>query len=311
MDNSLNNRVTYGNENAATLTRQDVSYGVAAGAEATSPRTASVATLNFLDQLRYFYCEHVKGMLFLTLSLLFIFVVPIAFARPEKLRAMVSRYVKRSIDIVGAAVGLIVALPLFIVLPILIKLDSAGPVFYAQVRVGVDRRKRDRRCWQRSDMGDQRIRERRREDLMGKLFTVIKFRTMVQNAEKKCGPVWATQNDPRITKLGKILRKTRLDEIPQFINVLKGDMSLVGPRPERPTFVRDLSTKVYDYRGRLTVKPGLTGLAQIENGYDSSVATVTQKVRLDLEYIRNWSIWADVKILFKTMVVVLTGKGAC
>ena len=134
---------------------------------------------------------------------------------------------------------------------------------------------------------------------------------MVQNAEKKSGPVWAIKNDSRITRLGTFLRKTRLDEIPQFINVLKGDMSLVGPRPERPNFVRDLSEKVQDYSGRLAVKPGLTGLAQVENGYDTSLASVVRKVNLDLEYIRHRSIWADIKILSRTVMVVLTGKGAC
>jgi lipopolysaccharide/colanic/teichoic acid biosynthesis glycosyltransferase len=134
---------------------------------------------------------------------------------------------------------------------------------------------------------------------------------MVNDAEKKSGPVWASKNDPRITRLGNFLRKTRIDEIPQFFNVLKGDMSLVGPRPERPKFVKDLSTQVKDYTHRLEVKPGLTGLAQVENGYDSSIASVVKKVRYDIEYIRTWSVLADVKILLKTVVVVLTGKGAC
>jgi lipopolysaccharide/colanic/teichoic acid biosynthesis glycosyltransferase len=133
---------------------------------------------------------------------------------------------------------------------------------------------------------------------------------MVADAEKKCGPVWATRNDPRITRLGSILRKTRLDEIPQFINVLLGQMSLVGPRPERPVFVDELSSQVDGYHKRLEVRPGLTGLAQIENGYDSSVASVVRKVQYDLHYIQHWSIWQDVKILFRTVLVVITGKGA-
>jgi len=226
------------------------------------------------------------------------------------MKAVVNSFVKRSIDIIGAAVGLLLTLPLFIVLPMLIKLDSPGPAFYAQLRVGINRRKRDRRYRQRSDVTERRVRYRRRQNCQGKLFHVIKFRTMVRDAEKNCGPVWATENDFRITWLGKTLRKTRLDEIPQFINVLKGDMSLVGPRPERPNFVQDLSEKVEDYNGRLAVKPGLTGLAQVENGYDTSLASVAQKVNLDLEYIRHWSVWTDVKILFKTVVVVFTGKGA-
>ena len=145
---------------------------------------------------------------------------------------------------------------------------------------------------------------------MGRPIRVIKFRTMIADAEKKCGPVWATKNDPRITRLGNFLRKTRLDEVPQFINVLKGDMSLVGPRPERPVFVEDLCSKVENYDKRLQVKPGITGLAQVENGYDSSVTSVVRKVHYDLKYIQNWSLWSDVKILLKTVVVVVTGKGA-
>jgi lipopolysaccharide/colanic/teichoic acid biosynthesis glycosyltransferase len=154
------------------------------------------------------------------------------------------------------------------------------------------------------------VRDRRRGDLKGRPFNVIKFRTMVADAEKKCGPVWATQNDPRITRLGRFMRKTRLDEIPQFINILLGQMSLVGPRPERPVFVMELCSQVENYDKRLTVKPGLTGLAQIENGYDSSVASVVRKVHYDLEYIQNWSLWQDVKIMLRTVVVVVTGKGA-
>ena len=134
---------------------------------------------------------------------------------------------------------------------------------------------------------------------------------MVVDAEKNSGPVWATQNDPRITRIGRFLRKTRLDEIPQFLSVLKGDMSLVGPRPERPKFVADLSTKVDNYTRRLDVKPGITGLAQVENGYDSSLASVNRKVQYDLQYIRSWSVLSDLRILAKTVVVVITGKGAC
>ena len=134
---------------------------------------------------------------------------------------------------------------------------------------------------------------------------------MVTDAEKRSGPVWATKDDPRITRLGSFMRKTRLDEIPQFINILKGDMSLVGPRPERPNFVKDLSTKVDDYTSRLDVKPGLTGLAQIENGYDSSIASVARKVKYDLQYIKDWTLFYDIKIILKTFVVVFTGKGAC
>jgi lipopolysaccharide/colanic/teichoic acid biosynthesis glycosyltransferase len=309
MDDSLNRQVNY-NKNAEALTHQQLNYGLASGAKVSVPASPAT-TINFLEQLQYFYCEHIRGMLSLALSLVFIFAVPVALTRPEKRKAVVNSFVKRSIDVIGAAVGLLLTLPLFIILPTLIKLDSPGPVFYSQLRVGINRRKRDRRYCQRPDVTERRVRDRRRQNCQGKPFHVTKFRTMVQDAEKKCGPVWATESDSRITWLGRILRKTRLDEIPQFINVLKGDMSLVGPRPERPNFVQHLSEKVKDYNGRLAVKPGLTGLAQVENGYDTSLVSVVQKVNLDLEYIRHWSIWTDVKILFKTVVVVFTGKGAC
>ena len=310
MMENLNSRINY-NKNAAILSHQQLSYGLTSDAKVSVPASPAAATLNFLEQLHYFYCEHVRGILSLVLSLIFIFAVPVALTRPEKMKVVVKHFVKRSIDLIGAVVGLLLTFPLYIILPILIRLDSLGPVFYSQLRVGINRRKRDRRYYQRSDVTERRIRDRRRQNCQGKPFHVIKFRTMVHNAEKKCGPVWATENDSRITRLGRVLRKTRLDEIPQFIIVLRGDMSLVGPRPERPDFVQHLSEKVKDYNGRLAVKPGLTGLAQVENGYDTSLASVAQKVNLDLEYIQHWSLWTDIRILFKTVVVVFTGKGAC
>ncbi len=237
--------------------------------------------------------------------------MPAALTKPGWLKAFGKSVVKRTLDIIGAIAGLVVFLPVWVLVPIIIKLDSRGPVFYSQTRVGVNRRKGSRRYIHKAGSRELRTEDRRREDYMGKPFNVLKFRTMVQDAEKLSGPVWATKNDDRITRVGRILRKTRLDEVPQFINILTGDMSLVGPRPERPNFVRDLSTRVDDYAHRLTVKPGLTGLAQVENGYDSSIDSVTEKVKFDLHYIRNWSIWSDMKIIAKTVVVVITGKGAC
>jgi lipopolysaccharide/colanic/teichoic acid biosynthesis glycosyltransferase len=229
------------------------------------------------------------------------------YARPAYRRF--GSWLKRAIDIFGSIVGLVTTAPFYIILPILIKLDSPGPVFYRQARIGYNRRRGERRAQNGSALG-RTSRDRRRQDFRGQLFSVIKFRTMVADAEKKCGPVWATKNDPRITRLGFILRKTRLDEIPQFINVLLGQMSLVGPRPERPVFVEELSSQVDGYNKRLEVKPGLTGLAQIENGYDSSIASVVRKVQYDLHYIQHWSIWQDVKIILRTVLVVVTGKGA-
>ena len=258
-----------------------------------------------------FFIGELTGVLFILLTSLYILVVPSRLARAGELRAAMNRAIKRSIDILGATVGLILAAPLMLAVAAIIKLDSKGPIFYTQTRVGVNRRKRDRRYCRTVGASERRGDNRRRENLLGRPFEIVKFRTMVQDAEQKTGPVWASKNDPRITHIGRLLRKTRIDEIPQFWSVLRGDMSLVGPRPERPSFVRDLCEKIDGYQHRLEVKPGLTGLAQVENGYDSSLASVKQKVGFDLTYIRGWSVWADVRILLKTVVVVVTGKGAC
>lgn len=258
-----------------------------------------------------FFLGEMVGMLFIGFLTAYIFAVPGVLTRPGELRVIMRRAIKRIIDILSAITGLILTLPIWLILPVLIKLDSPGPVFYCQVRVGVNRRRQARRYHQRADSTERRSRDRRRENIFGRPFKVIKFRTMVQDAEKGSGPVWASKNDPRVTRLGMFLRKTRIDEIPQFINILLGDMSLVGPRPERPVFVRDLSQKVDNYTRRLDVKPGLTGLAQVENGYDSSVASVIEKVGFDLQYIRNWSLLADLRIILKTVLVVVTGRGAC
>ena len=282
----------YGAAETITLGRP---YGV--------PRRAPSIRFKFL-------VGEVTGIVFIALSSLFVLFVPASMARAGALRLAMKRAIKRTLDVVGAAAGLILAAPLMIVIAGAIKLDSPGPVFYTQTRVGVNRRKGDRRYFRWVGVADNRQGERRREDLFGRPFRIVKFRTMIQDAEKKTGPVWATQNDPRITRLGRFLRRMRMDEIPQFWSVLKGDMSLVGPRPERPAFVRDLSEKVDGYHKRLEVKPGLTGLAQVENGYDSSLSSVQQKVGFDLKYISVWSFWTDVRILAKTVVVVMTGKGA-
>jgi lipopolysaccharide/colanic/teichoic acid biosynthesis glycosyltransferase len=219
-------------------------------------------------------------------------------------------YIKMGIDYLGAFFGLILLMPLFLIIAILIKLDSSGSVFYSQVRVGLNRRRTDRRGASCDSSSDRRNRDRRRSNVCGKPFNVYKFRTMIENAEKKCGPIWASENDPRITRVGAFLRKTRMDELPQLFNILKGDMSLIGPRPERPMFIMDLSRKVDNYTKRLNVKPGITGLAQVENGYDSSIDSVKDKVAYDLRYINRWSLWQDIRILLKTVIVVITGRGA-
>ena len=313
MKNNMNNKLNSNTENTTVaLNQRNISYGVASGVDLSNPYlyTPDIA-YDLIFKFKFLIGE-IFGLLFIVFTSFYIFAVPDFLTKPYRLKMVMNNAIKRTLDVIGALVGLILALPFMLILPILIKLDSNGPVFYTQLRVGVNRRKKNRRYHQKVGLNtDQRDRDRRRENYLGKPFQVIKFRTMVQDAESKSGPVWATKNDPRITRLGAFMRKTRLDEIPQFINILKGDMSLVGPRPERPNFVKDLSTQVDDYTCRLEVKPGLTGLAQVENGYDSSLASVTRKVNYDLQYIRNWTLFYDIKILLKTVVVVLTGKGAC
>ncbi|UCD16871.1 MAG: sugar transferase [Candidatus Zixiibacteriota bacterium] len=285
--------------------------GAAIGAERTAeypgPRGWGLRRMT-----RFYFGEYIAGLLFLFAVASFIFLAPETLVRPGRMIiSMIDRILKKTLDFTGALLGLILCLPVFIIIPILIILDSPGPVFYTQDRVGINRRKRSRRSYRCDTGNDRRSRERRREDYHGRPFRVIKFRTMVNDAERNCGPVWATKNDPRITRLGRLLRKTRIDEIPQLLNVLRGDMSLVGPRPERPKFVSDFATRVPGYGIRLKVKPGITGLAQVTNGYDSSLQSVVDKVKKDGDYIRNWSIWSDVRILMRTVLVVLTGRGAC
>jgi len=307
---NLNNELNL-NHDATSIHISDVRYGLASATEVAAPAQSSLSSLTFSGQLSYFFGEYFLGVLIVFATTLMIFAVPSWVMKPEMAKAMIGSFLRRALDICGSLIGLVLTLPVWLVVPILIKLDSPGPVFYCQERVGQNRRRSDRRSIQKADVRDRRASDRRQNNVMGRPFTVIKFRTMVQDAEKKCGPVWATRNDPRVTGLGRFLRKTRIDEIPQFVNVLIGDMSLVGPRPERPAFVVDLASKVDNYSGRLEVKPGLTGLAQVENGYDSSVESVVRKVSYDLEYIRRQSFWFDLKILLKTVVVVITGKGAC
>ncbi len=189
---------------------------------------------------------------------------------------------KRLVDFTAAAVGLVLSLPIWLVVPLAIKLDSPGPVFFRQERVGEG----------------------------GRRFQVLKFRSMRADAEKHTGPVWAKDRDDRVTRVGRIIRKTRIDEIPQLINVLKGEMSFVGPRPERPFFVEQLAQQIPYYLQRHTVKPGVTGLAQVKYNYGSTVEDAVEKLRYDLYYIKRMGFWMDLSIIFETVKVVLFGKGA-
>jgi lipopolysaccharide/colanic/teichoic acid biosynthesis glycosyltransferase len=210
------------------------------------------------------------------------------------------RIAKRGFDIVVSVFGLIGFGLIFPLLALIIKLDSPGPVFYSQERVGLNRRRR----------GQNRDGSERRKVLQpGRPFRIHKLRTMRSDAEA-AGPQWAKQGDARITRVGRFLRKTRLDELPQFWNVLKGDMSFIGPRPERLCFIRKLEHEVPHYHDRLLVKPGLTGLAQVRNGYDDSVESVRRKVELDRQYIQRCGPLTEAGILVETVRVVLKGEGA-
>jgi len=189
--------------------------------------------------------------------------------------------VKRGFDIFFALLGMVLTLPVMLITAIAIRLDSPGPVFYLQHRVGKD----------------------------GKDFKLIKLRSMRQDAEKK-GPQWASQNDPRVTRVGRVIRKLRVDELPQFINVLKNDMSFVGPRPERRYFVDQLEKVIPYYALRLHAKPGITGWAQINYPYGDTVEDAREKLKYELYYMKHRSLWLDLVIIFQTIKVALKGRGS-
>jgi lipopolysaccharide/colanic/teichoic acid biosynthesis glycosyltransferase len=207
--------------------------------------------------------------------------------------------VRRIVNFVLAAVALFFALPLLLLIAIAIKLTSRGPVLYTQERVGLDRRT------PAITPGNHR----RVRDIGGKPFTIYKFRTMRVDAEAHSGAVWATQNDPRVTPVGRFLRQYRLDEIPQLLNVMRGEMNIVGPRPERPTIFAELREQIKEYPQRQRAKPGITGLAQIYHHYDRSLDDVRTKVRFDLEYIRRQSVREDLRIMLRTIPVILFRRG--
>jgi exopolysaccharide biosynthesis polyprenyl glycosylphosphotransferase len=189
---------------------------------------------------------------------------------------------KRAASILVSIIGLVLSLPLLPFIILAIKLTSPGPAIYRQRRMG-------------------------RDDVV---FECYKFRTMRANAEADTGPTWARDDDPRITRVGKFLRLSRMDEIPQLWNVLRGDMSLVGPRPERPEFVDKLSREIPHYQLRQTVRPGITGWAQVCYKYGNSIEDMREKLRYDLFYIRNMSAGLDLLIVFQTVKIILLGRGA-
>nr|WP_295080182.1 TIGR03013 family XrtA/PEP-CTERM system glycosyltransferase [uncultured Roseateles sp.] len=197
-------------------------------------------------------------------------------------QGVVRTAIKRVFDVVSASLIFVAALPVMLVTAVCIKLESAGPVFYRQERVGLN----------------------------GKPFNVIKFRSMRTDAEKDGKPRWATLNDDRVTKVGRFIRKVRIDELPQLINVLQGDMSMVGPRPERQYFVDELINKIPYFAVRQSVKPGVTGWAQVRYEYGSTVEDSVEKLQYDLYYVKNHTMFLDMLIMLETVAVVLTGKGA-
>ena len=208
-----------------------------------------------------------------------IYGVPLIEVMPD-IMSPAGKLTKRLMDVVISFFTLILLSPLLLLVSVIIKLTSKGPVLYRQVRVG---RK-------------------------GEEFIMYKFRTMIMNSEEY-GPEWAGEKDPRITKTGRILRKLYIDEIPQMVNVLKNEMSLIGPRPERPFFVEQLKKEIPYYYKRLSVKPGITGWAQIKHKYDSSLEDVKTKVQYDFYYIENMSLKLDFKIMINTVIVILLMKG--
>jgi len=207
---------------------------------------------------------------------------------------------RRILNLVAALVLLVLTLPFWILIAAAIKLTSRGPVFYAQTRVGLDARQ----------TGPRRDDPRRREDLGGRPFRIYKFRTMRVDAEHQSGAVWAQKNDSRVTPVGRLLRRYRLDELPQLLNVIRGEMNVVGPRPERPTIFAHLREQIPNYQVRQRTRPGITGHAQVNLEYDSSVDDVRRKVSFDLEYIHRASFWEDLKIMFKTIPVMLFRRGS-
>lgn len=206
--------------------------------------------------------------------------IPLIDIMPELMPEW-EKKLKRISDVTISFIILVITLPLSFLVALLIKLDSKGPVFFKQDRIGMN----------------------------SKIFKIYKFRSMYVDAEKSTGPVWSTKDDPRVTRVGKIIRKLRIDEIPQMFNVLKGEMSLVGPRPEREYFVEQLAQQLPYYKRRLKVRPGITGWAQVKHKYDESIEDVKVKLRYDLFYIENMSLRMDIKILARTILVVLFGKG--
>lgn len=207
---------------------------------------------------------------------------------------------RRALNVLVAIGGLVIAAPLMLVIAALVKLTSRGPLFYTQTRIGIDRR----------DLGAPMGNSRRHVDHGGKPFRIYKFRTMYHQQGSGAAEVWARPDDPRVTPIGKVLRTYRLDELPQLLNVLRGDMNIVGPRPEQPKIFADLRQQITGYGLRQRVRPGITGWAQVNHHYDSCVDDVRQKIAFDLEYVERHSLLEDIKIMARTFPVIVFKRGA-
>ncbi len=203
-------------------------------------------------------------------------------------------------NVVLASVGLVLGAPVMLIFAVLVKLTSPGPVFYSQARIGLNRRR---------DPGPSNAYDRRTRDLGGRPFLILKFRTMRVGAEKPNGAVWAARRDTRITAVGRVMRRYRIDELPQLVNVIYGDMNIVGPRPERPSIFSRLCDDIAEYPLRQRARPGITGWAQVNQAYDTSVDDVRVKVRYDLEYLERQGVAEDLMIMARTVPVMIFRRG--
>jgi lipopolysaccharide/colanic/teichoic acid biosynthesis glycosyltransferase len=221
---------------------------------------------------------------------------------------------QRAMNLTIASAALVAVSPIMLVFAALVKLTSPGPIFYSQARVGVNRRRTSRNA---SDAGTQAAErrgahkpyDRRARNIGGHPFMIYKFRTMRVDAERPSGAVWATKGDARVTPVGRIMRKYRVDELPQLFNVIRGEMNIVGPRPERPSIFSRLCDDIEEYPLRQQAKPGITGWAQVNHNYDTCIEDVRTKVRYDLEYLQRQSVAEDLLIMARTLPVMIFNKG--
>ena len=283
--------------------RSQTASGILAQAEADSARAS-------FDSLMAKHAEVIPTVEWLS-------ILPLEIAR-ENVRClpMSVRIGKRIVDIVGAVTLLILTSPIMLAAAILVKLTSPGPIIYSQTRIGLNLRTKKNKDRREEfslpvDAVDRRKpgRDRRELSNFGRPFTIYKFRSMRNDSERH-GAQFAQKGDARVTAIGLFMRRTRIDELPQLWNILKGDMSLIGPRPERPEFMQELQKHIPNFIDRLGLKPGLTGIAQVVNGYDNEIEGFRRKVSYDLLYLQNCCLWNDIKILFRTIRVVITGEGA-